>query len=369
MTTITALPIAPDPNTDDAATFAAKAAAFTQALPGFGMQANLVASETNAAATSAASVVNATKWAGTTTSYTNGQAVYSGVNYLTYRLKTASLAANAANADPSTDTTNWAQVAGTGDVTSTTTQTITGAKTFSSATINGGAINTTPIGGTTPAAGAFTTLSASGATTLSGNVTLGVSAAQTTTLNAALSAGGTVGTAGQILRSNGSGVAPAWAAALVSLTNASNTGTAVEFTGIPAWAKRITLSFNATSTSGTNPLLIQAATGGVYNGTNYSAGYVLVATGPTVTALSNNAGFYVSGNTSAADARYGQIILTNIGGNVWICGGVVGNLVTSVNASFSYGGLALGGTLDRIRVLAVGGTDTFDNGSIGIFWE
>lgn len=117
MTTISTLPAAPDPNVDDAATFSAKATAFTQAMPAFVTQTNAVASETNAASNAAAAVVNATKWAGTTTSYTNGQAVYSGVNYLTYRLKTASLAANVANTDPSTDTTNWTQVASTGNVT------------------------------------------------------------------------------------------------------------------------------------------------------------------------------------------------------------------------------------------------------------
>lgn len=120
MTTISTLPAAPDPNVDDAATFSAKATAFTQAMPAFVTQTNAVADETNAASNAAAAVVNATKWAGTTTSYTNGQAVYSGVNYLTYRLKTASLAANVANTDPQADTTNWSQVAGTGNVSSNT---------------------------------------------------------------------------------------------------------------------------------------------------------------------------------------------------------------------------------------------------------
>lgn len=125
MTTISTLPAAPDPNVDDAATFSAKATAFTQALPAFVTQTNAVASETNAASTAAAAVVNATKWAGTTTSYTNGQAVYSGTNYLTYRLKTASLAANVANTDPSVDTTNWTQVASTGNVTANSSATLT----------------------------------------------------------------------------------------------------------------------------------------------------------------------------------------------------------------------------------------------------
>jgi hypothetical protein len=49
------------------------------------------------------------------------------------------------------------------------TQTLTN-KTLTSPVVSGGTINNTPIGGTTPAAGAFTTLAASGASTLTGNI-------------------------------------------------------------------------------------------------------------------------------------------------------------------------------------------------------
>lgn len=61
----------------------------------------------------------------------------------------------------------------------------------SDATITGGSINSTPIGGSTAAAGSFTTLAASGNTTLTGdlavngNTTLGNASGDTITLNAA----------------------------------------------------------------------------------------------------------------------------------------------------------------------------------------
>ena len=45
--------------------------------------------------------------------------------------------------------------------------------------IVGGSVDTTPIGSTTHAAGAFTTLTASGATTLNGSVAVGNAAADT----------------------------------------------------------------------------------------------------------------------------------------------------------------------------------------------
>jgi hypothetical protein len=67
----------------------------------------------------------------------------------------------------------------------------TGTVVSSSATITGGSINGTAIGGSTAAAGAFTTLAASGNTTLTGdlavngNTTLGNASGDTITLNAA----------------------------------------------------------------------------------------------------------------------------------------------------------------------------------------
>lgn len=66
----------------------------------------------------------------------------------------------------------------------------TGTVVSSSATITGGSINSTPIGGSTAAAGSFTTLAASGNTTLTGdlavngNTTLGNASSDTITLNA-----------------------------------------------------------------------------------------------------------------------------------------------------------------------------------------
>lgn len=143
MTTITALPEAPNRGTDDPANFSSKADTFVAALQTFQIEANLVATETNAAAGSAVaaaaaatSVTGVAKWAGTTTSYTNGAAVWSPANYKTYRLSIASKAANGANTDPSVDTASWTLVNGTGDVITTSTQTLTN-KTLTNPVING----------------------------------------------------------------------------------------------------------------------------------------------------------------------------------------------------------------------------------------
>lgn len=71
----------------------------------------------------------------------------------------------------------------------------------SSATVTGGTINSTSVGATTPSTGAFTTLSASSTTTLSGTTVLSGQVG----LN-----GANYGTAGQVMTSQGAGVAPTW---------------------------------------------------------------------------------------------------------------------------------------------------------------
>lgn len=123
-TQITALPT--PPSKADPANFATRGDAFLGALPTFTTQANALAIEVNndaaAAAVSAANaaasaaqanaVTGVTKWVSGTT-YANGAAVYSPIDYFTYRRKTAS---GSDTTDPSADTTNWTRVVGTGDV-------------------------------------------------------------------------------------------------------------------------------------------------------------------------------------------------------------------------------------------------------------
>lgn len=142
---ITPLPTPPSRN--DPTNFAARGDAFLGALPTFATEANALAVDVNAdavlaaasavdaedavtaaeaAAAGAAAAANVTKWISGTT-YAEGVVVWSPITYLSYRRKSA----GAGTTDPSADGTNWAQAAGTGDVTLATAQTITGTKTFS----------------------------------------------------------------------------------------------------------------------------------------------------------------------------------------------------------------------------------------------
>lgn len=85
-------------------------------------------------------------------------------------------------------------------------------------TLTGGSVNNTPVGNTTPSSGAFTTLSASGATTLNGAVTLGDAAADAI----AVTGTATFAQAAQF---------PDGTAALPAITNTGDTNTGVFFPG------------------------------------------------------------------------------------------------------------------------------------------
>lgn len=130
---ITPLPSAPQP-TDSTSEFNTKAFAWVAALDTFTTEANALAVDVNADATTASgaatdaeaaaaaavAAAGATKWVSGTT-YTEGAVVWSPINYLSYRRKST----GGGTTDPGLDSTNWAQVAGTGNVTLDDVQTLT----------------------------------------------------------------------------------------------------------------------------------------------------------------------------------------------------------------------------------------------------
>lgn len=146
---------------------------------------------------------------------------------------------------------------------------------------------------------------------------------------------------------------------------ATTSGTAIPFTGIPSWVKRITMSLNAVSTNGTANLLVQIGSGS-YTSTGYASNASVVSAGTTTAAVTS--GFVITEGIAASDSNSGSVVLTNLSGNIWTCSGVV-NRGGSGGVCLSAGVVTLGGTLDRIRLNTVGGAGTFDGGSVNILYE
>jgi len=148
---------------------------------------------------------------------------------------------------------------------------------------------------------------------------------------------------------------------------ASTSGTSIDFTSIPSWVKRITVMFSGVSTSGTSIVQIQLGAGSVT-----TSGYSCMGTQLSTSAIAGataTSGFVLGSDSVATDVSYGQVVVSTLGSNIWEGTGSTYSGATGSRTRFTAGGIALGGTLDRVRITTVNGTDTFDAGSINILYE
>ncbi|CAB5212636.1 hypothetical protein UFOVP192_39 [uncultured Caudovirales phage] len=146
---------------------------------------------------------------------------------------------------------------------------------------------------------------------------------------------------------------------------ASTSGTSIDFTGIPSWVKRVTVMFNGVSTNGGSNYQVQIGAGSVVT-TGYQSVCVNITSTPVVS--TQTSGFLISNNISASDTYIGHFVITNVSGNIWVGSSIISRYSTGTVQSGS-GNITLGGTLDRVRITTVNGTDTFDAGSINILYE
>jgi hypothetical protein len=149
---------------------------------------------------------------------------------------------------------------------------------------------------------------------------------------------------------------------------ASTSGTSIDFTGIPSWVKRVTVMFNGVSTNGTSHILIQIGTSGGVQTTSYASNSSY--TGPASGGTSSTAGF-VAFYDNSSRTYSGQIVLSllNSGTGLWVESGNFAMVDISGYVAICAGAKTLSGTLDRVRITTVNGTDTFDAGSVNILYE
>lgn len=147
---------------------------------------------------------------------------------------------------------------------------------------------------------------------------------------------------------------------------ASTSGTSIDFTAIPSWVKRVTVMFSGVSTSGTSNYLIQIGAGSV-EATGYlsSLGNFGNSASAATTATT---GFGIYNARGATAVIHGNATLTLVGSNVWVFSANMGDTSNAAQL-LSAGNKTLAGSLDRVRITTVNGTDTFDAGTINIMWE
>ena len=149
---------------------------------------------------------------------------------------------------------------------------------------------------------------------------------------------------------------------------ASTSGTSITFTGIPSWAKRVTVMFNGVGISGTSTILFQVGSGSTTTSGYLGSGWATVHTGSNQVVTATN-GMLV--NYGVAATRWnGQAVfsLLNSTGNIWTGSGTLSSSTNTGFAGFSTT-VPLSGALDRVVITTSNGTDTFVAGSINILYE
>lgn len=152
---------------------------------------------------------------------------------------------------------------------------------------------------------------------------------------------------------------------------ASTSGTAIDFTSIPSWVKRITVMFNGVSTNGADTIwLIQLGDSGGIEATGYLATSSRLPASAYSGCSSSTAGFPIRLDNSAANICHGSMTITllNLSTNSWVASGVFANSAGTESSTVA-GSKSLSATLDRVRITTSGGTDTFDAGSVNIMYE
>lgn len=147
--------------------------------------------------------------------------------------------------------------------------------------------------------------------------------------------------------------------------------TAIEFTSIPSWVKRITVMISGVSTSGTSAQQIQIGDAGGFEITGYVGTGTSNSTGASPATSNITSGFGLNNASVAAQTQQGIATICLLGSNTWVFSWVGGrdNAVDLRGA----GTKTLSDTLTQIRVTTINGTDTFDTtpsaGQINILYE
>lgn len=146
---------------------------------------------------------------------------------------------------------------------------------------------------------------------------------------------------------------------------ATTSGTSIDFTGIPSWVKRITVMMHGTSTNGSSNLRFQIGpSGGVE-----TSGYLSSSAIGTTYGIDTGGFSLTSAITSASiSSGIATFILMDASTNLWAYSANLG-YSNAAGASYAGGSKALAGTLSRLKLTTVNGTDTFDVGSVNILYE
>ena len=155
---------------------------------------------------------------------------------------------------------------------------------------------------------------------------------------------------------------------LQGTSSTTTSGVAVAYTAIPAFVKRITIILSGVSTSGTSNYQVQLGTGSTtYTTSGYAAAFSNF-TASAVTTANATTGFVLLTPAASSELHSGVITLYNLSGNIWVSQATIAATSTTRNY-ISSGSITLGSNLTAVQLTTVNGTDTFNAGTLNVFYE
>lgn len=143
----------------------------------------------------------------------------------------------------------------------------------------------------------------------------------------------------------------------------TNTGTVVDFAGIPSWANRVTVLFDSWSDTGGMHPRVQLGTSTGPETSGY-VGTALAIAGSGTSGGPLSAGFEFRNVVGAGASITGSMVLSRVSGNKWVCTGIATDTTVVMTTT---GVKTLGAALDRIRITLASGA--LDAGTTTVYYE
>ena len=159
-------------------------------------------------------------------------------------------------------------------------------------------------------------------------------------------------------------------AAALGTIKSTASGTAIDFTDIPSWVKRISLMFNGVSQSSTQNFLVQLGVGTTPTTSGYTNGQTTLTTAASTTVATSSAGIPILHPQSTCVIS-GRLVIERFdpSANVWLATGLFASTAGAIGSIISAGTVSLSGALGMLRLTTAAGTAAFDLGSINVIYD
>lgn len=156
---------------------------------------------------------------------------------------------------------------------------------------------------------------------------------------------------------------------LYGTEKSTGSGTTVDWTGIPAWVKRITINFVAVSVDASVEILVQIGDAGGLENSGYAGAVTAMTNAGATTGANHSAGFTLTSGLGSAGVLHGRVVLEREDATdfTWTCTSNLGQS-NAATTHLSGGSKALSAAL-TIFSLVLSGAGNFDAGVVNTTYE